>query len=219
MIGVGVTVSEIACRTVAASASISLAGSAGAESESVTIPADVQAGDLLIAYGASTTAANGALPSGWAATKTGGYGGIRHQMIHKIASGSEGGTILTVISDTGTNLATGVLVLRPGASYSTFAKLEDNHGLGTSSTAKSLDVASNAASVPMLIVTGHWGRDNNITPSWTGISWDEIVKLTDVPDLHMAYGFVDASEASEAFTFAQTNGVGNAYVGALFNLA
>lgn len=219
MIGVGTTVSEIACRTVAASASISLAGSAGAESESVTIPADVQAGDLLVAYGASTSAAYGALPSGWTSTKNGSYGGVRHQMIHKIASGSEGGTTLTVISNTGTSLASGVIVLRPGVSYSTFAELEDNHGLGSGVGAKTLDVASNSASVPMLIVTGHWGRDNNITPSWTGISWDETVKLTDVPDLHMAYGFVDSSEASEAFTFAQTNGVSNAYLGALFNLA
>lgn len=190
--------------------------SAGAEAAFVTLPEDIQTGDLLVAYGASSTGAYAAVPAGWDASRNGTYGGVRNQMIHKIAVGNEGGTSIQVIDNTGTNMACGVVVIRPTDDYSTFNVLESVIGLGGRSGSKNLDILSHVGSLPALVVTGHWSDAENTTPLWTGLAPDSVAKLADVPDLHIAVAFVE--QADGPFSFEQSDGGMNAYTGALFNL-
>lgn len=78
-------------------------GAVGASSVSVTLPAGIASGDLLVAFGGQTTSGGFTPPSGWTEVfdKVHANGSHQYTMSYKIADGTESGTVVTWTNTSG----------------------------------------------------------------------------------------------------------------------
>jgi hypothetical protein len=177
--------------------SITQVGSSTSTAATITLPADIQAGDLIVLFdgGASEfTAPTAVTPTGFTnranntSSALGGFIGIRGMISTKLAVGSEGSSSITGMNGDLDNTKA-VYVFRgnvPAASLvsSTF------NGQGTTGNPTSQNVAASGGTAPLVVLGGYFS-EGSVDPRTMSPAKDGEVSPATV--LYLAYKIYNSS--------------------------
>lgn len=191
----------------AAASSITMVASntfAGTTTATITLPADIQSGDLIALYDFSDGALNGVAPS--LVTPTGftsvgsTTGNLRRSAIsYKVAAGTEGGTSITGMGGADNDQIKIVLVFR-GSSVITAASSFDYAGQHTSGTPTTQTVDANAGTPPLIILAAYGDVGGSGVVNVRGFSTTKDGEVASGTKVYFAWKAYITSPASTAIT-------------------
>lgn len=191
----------------------------GAGNSTITLPADIALGDLLVIADSATGAATpGAVtPSGWtnAVTSTTATG-IRGSLLYKLADGTEGGTVITGMAGNGGGAAAKVFMGFRGDNPAVSLTVGGTNAQGTGNNPTAQTVAASGQATPLVILglyTAQDGVANFVNPRTFTVGGSpakdgELEAVGDSTfnhDLWLAYKIYNASPADASIDMDDEN--------------
>ena len=180
--------------------SIAVFDSATSTGETIDVPADVEAGDLIVlldkAYEAFGSAPSTVIPSGFTSISNLTSGDplfIRQILSYKLAVGTEGGTTLTGMTESFGATSKALYVFRRTAAASSLNLSTPNEQI-TSGNPTSQNVAASGGSVPLVVIGAYGTRTETLDPRTMSPAKDGEIN----PDvtLYLAYKIYNSSPAN-----------------------
>lgn len=175
--------------------------SADAETESITAPSGIQAGDLIVLFDAASTgygsAPTAVTPSGFTniintSGAVSGFAGWRMMLSYKLAVGTEGSSSITGMI--GDGLTGKCLLVFRGNKPATLITTADPEGEATDGnpTAKTVGAASGV--VPLIVIGGYVSVSGTVSPRTFSPAKDGEIN-TDSNDVWLAWKIYNTSPA------------------------
>lgn len=175
---------------------ISFFNSSESTAETITLPASIASGDVIILYDRSSGFSNPGttIPTGFTEISMLTDGGQNSSgMSYKIANGTEGGTTITGLGGSGNDIRKIAIVFRSDTSISAVNVADIGEALQNSDPADQA-VSAGSGSAPLAIVAGY-GASGTVDPRSFSPSEDAEIGITGETDFYLKYKIYNASPA------------------------